>query len=71
MPSCRERSNSRVTIEQAKGVLSEQAGIGTDEAFARLRTYARNHKAKLTDVAAAAVNRTPPKTALADLTGRR
>lgn len=62
--------NSRVTIEQAKGVLSEIAHIGTDEAFVRLRAYARNHNARLTDVAVAVANRTLPETALAVL-GRR
>lgn len=59
--------NSRVIIEQAKGVLSEFARIGTDEAFVRLRAYARNHNAKLTDVAATVAKRTLPDGALADL----
>jgi GAF domain-containing protein len=52
--------NSRVAIEQAKGVLSEQASIETDEAFVRLRAYARDHESKLTDVATAVVNRRLP-----------
>lgn len=52
--------NSRITIEQAKGVLSEMAYIGTEEAFQRLRAYARNHNAKLTDVAADVVSRRLP-----------
>jgi transcriptional regulator with GAF, ATPase, and Fis domain len=43
--------NSRVTIEQAKGMLAERLGIGTDEAFSRLRGYARSHNARLTGVA--------------------
>lgn len=60
--------NSRVTIEQAKGVLSELAGIGTDEAFIRLRAFARNRNAKLTDVAAGVVNRTLPAPDRATLT---
>lgn len=62
--------NSRVIIEQAKGVISELAGVGTDEAFRRLRHHARNHNAKLTAVAAAAVNRRLSDSALADLTRR-
>ena len=33
---------SRVIIEQAKGVISERAGVDLAEAFARLRAYARN-----------------------------
>lgn len=52
--------NSRITIEQAKGVISEMAQIGTDDAFLRLRAYARNHNTKLTEVAAGVVNRTLP-----------
>ena len=43
--------NSRITIEQAKGVISELAHIDTDEAFVRMHSFARNHNAKLTDVA--------------------
>jgi GAF domain-containing protein len=48
--------SSRVVIEQAKGVISERAGVHLDEAFARLRAYARNHNLRLTDVARAAVD---------------
>jgi GAF domain-containing protein len=47
---------SRIIIEQAKGVISERAGMA--EAFARLRGYARNANLSLTDVARAAVNGT-------------
>ena len=46
---------SRVVIEQAKGVISERAGLDLAEAFSRLRAYARNHNLLLTDVAQAAV----------------
>jgi GAF domain-containing protein len=49
---------SRVVIEQAKGVISERAGIDLADAFARLRTYARNSNQRLTDVAHAAVDGT-------------
>lgn len=59
--------NSRVVIEQAKGVISEMAGIGTDQAFARLRSYARGHNLKLTEVAVGVVNRTLPAADRADL----
>jgi GAF domain-containing protein len=46
---------SRIVIEQAKGVISERAGIDLAEAFARLRTHSRNTNQRLTDVAHAAV----------------
>ena len=49
---------SRVTIEQAKGVISERAGIGLEEAFSRLRGYARANNRRLTAVAQAAVDGT-------------
>jgi GAF domain-containing protein len=49
---------SRVVIEQAKGVISERSGIDLAEAFSRLRTYARNHNRRLTDVAQAAIDGT-------------
>jgi GAF domain-containing protein len=50
--------NSRVVIEQAKGVISERSEITMDEAFARLRTYARSHNLKLSSVAGSLVQRT-------------
>lgn len=49
---------SRIVIEQAKGVVSERAGITLGEAFARLRAYARNRNLLLADVAQAAVDGT-------------
>jgi GAF domain-containing protein len=47
---------SRIVIEQAKGVVFERAGVEMDEAFARLRAYARNHNLRLTDVARSAID---------------
>ena len=47
---------SRIVIEQAKGVISERAGVDLAEAFARLRNYARSHNLRLTEVAQAAVD---------------
>lgn len=49
---------SRVVIEQAKGVVSERAGVTLAEAFSRLLGYARNRNLRLTDVAQAAVDGT-------------
>lgn len=43
--------NSRVVIEQAKGALAQIDGISVDEAFVRIRAYARNNNRKLTEVA--------------------
>jgi hypothetical protein len=43
--------NSRVALEQAKGVLAEQTGLGIDQAFEVLRQYARRHNLRLAEVA--------------------
>lgn len=43
--------NSRVTIEQAKGVLAERRRITVDKAFILLRGYAREHNLHLSDLA--------------------
>jgi len=40
--------NSRVIIEQAKGVLAERLQVTPDEAFVMLRRYARDHNHPLT-----------------------
>lgn len=46
-----EALNSRVAVEQAKGVIAERLGIGMDEAFSRLRRFSRTRQSRLTDVA--------------------
>ncbi|HXQ76142.1 MAG TPA: GAF and ANTAR domain-containing protein [Acidimicrobiales bacterium] len=43
--------NSRIIIEQAKGVLAERSGLDMDHAFARMRKHARDHNLRLVDVA--------------------
>ncbi|MEU5877993.1 GAF and ANTAR domain-containing protein [Spirillospora sp. NPDC047279] len=51
--------NSRVVIEQAKGVLAEIHGIEMAEAFTLMRDFARARNRKLTEVAAAVIDRGP------------
>jgi GAF domain-containing protein len=43
--------NSRVIIEQAKGVLAAYGQISMDAAFIRVRHYARSHNQRLAEVA--------------------
>jgi GAF domain-containing protein len=50
--------NSRIVIEQAKGMIAERAKVDMDNAFARLRSYARNNNRGLTDVAQSLVSGT-------------
>jgi GAF domain-containing protein len=47
--------NSRVSIEQAKGVLAERYGVSMELAFQTLRRFARDGNHKLYDVAAGVV----------------
>lgn len=56
--------NSRIVIEQAKGVVAESAELDMDEAFARLRRHARNHSVRLADVAQAVSTKALPASAL-------
>ncbi len=46
---------SRVLVEQAKGVLAARAEISVDDAFTRMRTHARRHGLALTAVASGVV----------------
>jgi GAF domain-containing protein len=43
--------NSRVIIEQAKGVLAQHGGLSMAAAFDQLRRYARTYNARLSEVA--------------------
>jgi GAF domain-containing protein len=49
--------NSRVVIEQAKGVVAQTRQVSIDEAFDLIRRHAREHRLGLGEVAAALVER--------------
>jgi GAF domain-containing protein len=49
--------NTRIVIEQAKGVLAEHGRVEMDTAFAALRSFARNRNLKLAGVAEGLVRR--------------
>src|SRR3954451_21218403 len=48
--------NTRLIIEQAKGVLATKRETTVDDAFQTLRKYARDHHARIHDVSRAVVN---------------
>jgi transcriptional regulator with GAF, ATPase, and Fis domain len=52
--------NTRIVVEQAKGVLAEYAGVGMSVAFNALRSYARGSNQKIGVVADALVRRDLP-----------
>lgn len=43
--------NTRIVVEQAKGILAERGNLRMDETFELLRSYARSHHLKLSDLA--------------------
>lgn len=49
--------NSRIVIEQAKGVVAYTRGVPIDEAFELIRRYARSHQLGISQVAARIVDR--------------
>jgi hypothetical protein len=49
--------DSRVVIEQAKGIVSHTLDVDMDEAFKRLRDHARSQRLRLSDVATAVVEK--------------
>jgi GAF domain-containing protein len=57
--------NSRVVIEQAKGMVAERLGLDMERSFNVLRAHARNHNLRLADIAAAVIDGTLPASALA------
>jgi GAF domain-containing protein len=57
--------NSRVIIEQAKGMISEYLTMTVDDAFKVLRDYAHYHNRRLSEVASDVVDRRIPSASLA------
>jgi transcriptional regulator with GAF, ATPase, and Fis domain len=61
--------NTRIVVEQAKGILAERGNLPMHETFDALRSYARGHNLKLSDLAHAVVH--PPHMADAVLAAKR
>ena len=47
--------NTRIVVEQAKGVLSERGQVPMDQTFDLLRSFARSHNLKLSELARSVV----------------
>ncbi|HEY8456939.1 MAG TPA: GAF and ANTAR domain-containing protein [Actinopolymorphaceae bacterium] len=58
--------NSRIVIEQAKGMLAQRSGLGVDQAFTALRNYARSNRLRLADLAKRVVDGTGDPTVILD-----
>jgi GAF domain-containing protein len=56
--------DSRVVIEQAKGMIAERLQVTMDEAFATMRHHARSHNRRLADLARTVVTGAVPPAAL-------
>ena len=56
--------NSRIVVEQAKGMVAERRNLDMDRSFATLRHHARNHNLRLTDLAEAVIAGTVPVSSL-------
>jgi GAF domain-containing protein len=48
--------NSRIVVEQAKGVVAERLRVGMDEAFDLIRGYARGERRRLSEVAVTVIS---------------
>jgi len=59
--------NSRVVIEQARGVIAQTLQLDMNESFSRLRRHSRDHNRRLVDVAHAIVDRSLPASELGEL----
>ncbi|MET0628553.1 MAG: GAF and ANTAR domain-containing protein [Acidimicrobiia bacterium] len=58
--------NSRIAIEQAKGIVAEYGQISVDAAFARLRRFARSHNKLLSEVARQVIDGSLPAATLTE-----
>jgi GAF domain-containing protein len=56
--------NTRIVIEQAKGMIAERRGLDMARAFTTLRRHARNHNLRLADLAADIIDGRLPVSAL-------
>jgi GAF domain-containing protein len=63
--------NSRIAVEQAKGVVAERLKVDMDTAFGMIRNYARNHNTLLSAVADALVRGSLNATELASASEER
>ena len=63
--------DTRVLLEQAKGVLAHSGGLTMREAYAALVQYARDHNLKLAHLARGLVERTVPSEVVVDHADRR
>jgi transcriptional regulator with GAF, ATPase, and Fis domain len=59
---------SRIVIEQAKGIVAQAAHVSVDDAFTLLRGYARSHNRLLSQTAHGVINGTVTAEALTDMT---
>lgn len=63
--------DSRVVIEQAKGVIAQGGGLDMQRAYDALRGYARSHNRRISDVATEVVHGTLPAGSLLERRPRR
>jgi GAF domain-containing protein len=67
----RRALESRIVIEQAKGIVAERSGITVDDAFTRIRTFARAHNRLLSQTAREVIDGTLRPDDLDDRNTRR
>lgn len=56
--------NSRIVIEQAKGIIAERQHLNMEQAFSTLRSYARDNNLPLVEVAEAVIDGSLPDSSL-------